>query len=228
MSNFTKITQANQKEFLETLSDSLVVLFFDAPFTDQEQLVNAAIESLQSTEDIKDKIVIGLVNVEETNDLANELDVHSVPAVLCRYKGKVVRRIDTLEKSNLGQTIREELKKLSILSGVKGEVELSEKDRFREYLQKLTNRHNVMIFMKGNPEQPRCGFSKQMMELLGNYKVEFGTFDILLDEQVRQGLKEYSDWPTYPQIYVKGEFVGGLDILKQLHQGGELEKTLSP
>lgn len=96
-----------------------------------------------------------------------------------------------------------------------------------ERLKSLINKAKVMVFMKGNPSQPKCGFSRTLMEMLKGTGVAFETFDILEDEEVRQGLKEYSKWPTYPQVYVKGELIGGLDILKELKEGGELESTLN-
>jgi len=95
-------------------------------------------------------------------------------------------------------------------------------------LKSLINKESVMIFMKGAPENPRCGFSKQLVSILSAEvpDVKYGHFDILSDEEVRQGLKTFSNWPTYPQIYVKGELVGGLDILKELQEAGELKDTL--
>uniref|UniRef100_A0A915BLX6 Glutaredoxin n=1 Tax=Parascaris univalens TaxID=6257 RepID=A0A915BLX6_PARUN len=72
-----------------------------------------------------------------------------------------------------------------------------------------------MVFMKGTPEQPRCGFSQQTVELLKSIHADFSSFDVLNDEEVRQGLKEYSNWPTYPQIYLDGELLGGLDVLRE-------------
>ncbi len=73
-----------------------------------------------------------------------------------------------------------------------------------------------MLFMKGSPDQPRCGFSRQTVEVLSENDIQFASFDILSDEEVRAGLKVYSDWPTYPQVYVHGTLVGGLDILKEM------------
>ena len=69
-----------------------------------------------------------------------------------------------------------------------------------------------MLFMKGDPTAPKCGFSRQTIEMFSSLNAKYGTFDILSDDAVRQGLKTYSDWPTYPQLYIKGEFIGGLDI----------------
>ncbi|XP_034254908.1 glutaredoxin-3 [Thrips palmi] len=110
-----------------------------------------------------------------------------------------------------------------------GELEsmLPKKMSLDERLKSLINKAKVMVFMKGNPSQPKCGFSRTLMEILKGTGVDFETFDILEDEVVRQGLKEYSKWPTYPQVYVKGELIGGLDIIKEMKEGGELESTLN-
>ncbi|EKX44212.1 hypothetical protein GUITHDRAFT_47450, partial [Guillardia theta CCMP2712] len=91
-----------------------------------------------------------------------------------------------------------------------------------EMLQTLINKSPIMLFMKGSPSQPQCGFSKQMVSLLQRHNIEFDHFDILQDDLVRQELKRFSKWATYPQLYVNGELVGGLDICKELVEAGEL------
>ena len=83
-------------------------------------------------------------------------------------------------------------------------------------LIRLTRKDPVMLFMKGTPTAPKCGFSRQAVELLQAQQVPFGSFDILQDETVRQGLKQQFDWPTFPQVYVHGELQGGLDILQEM------------
>uniref|UniRef100_A0A9L0JL67 Glutaredoxin 3 n=1 Tax=Equus asinus TaxID=9793 RepID=A0A9L0JL67_EQUAS len=98
--------------------------------------------------------------------------------------------------------------------------------KLEERLKVLTNKASVMLFMKGNKQEAKCGFSKQILEILNSTGVDYETFDILEDEEVRQGLKAYSNWPTYPQLYVKGELVGGLDIVKELKENGELMPIL--
>jgi len=89
-------------------------------------------------------------------------------------------------------------------------------------LRALTTQAPVMLFMKGAPEAPRCGFSRQIVELLNGAGVKFGSFDILSDQRVREGLKKLSNWPTYPQLYAEGELLGGLDVVKELAAAGEL------
>ena len=93
-------------------------------------------------------------------------------------------------------------------------------------LKALINRNKVMLFMKGLPSAPKCGFSRQMCELLNHYNVAYDSFNILEDEEVRQGLKKYSDWPTYPQLYINGDLVGGLDICKEMAESGDLQEML--
>ncbi|CDS01917.1 probable glutaredoxin [Sporisorium scitamineum] len=92
--------------------------------------------------------------------------------------------------------------------------------------KKLMEQSKVMLFMKGDPETPRCGFSQKTVNLLRQEKVEFGHYDILKDENVRQGLKKLNEWPTFPQIIVNGELIGGLDILKESIESGEFQEML--
>jgi Grx4 family monothiol glutaredoxin len=102
-----------------------------------------------------------------------------------------------------------------------------EKDT-KKYLESLINQAPLMLFIKGTPETPRCGFTKELITLLSNANITgYKTFDILQDDNVRQKLKEYSSWQTYPQVYVNGQFVGGLDILKQMNEEGTLVHTLT-
>lgn len=94
-------------------------------------------------------------------------------------------------------------------------------------LKQLVNMAPVMLFMKGVPDAPECGFSRTIVGMLKADAVPFGHFNILDDEDVRQGLKTYSDWPTYPQVYVKGVLIGGLDILKEMKEDGSLKDQLA-
>ena len=99
-------------------------------------------------------------------------------------------------------------------------------ESLNDRLGKLIKRHDCMLFMKGLPSAPKCGFSRKIVELLEKEGVSYDAFNILEDEEVRQGLKEFSNWPTYPQLYVKGDLVGGLDIVEELAEGGELKDML--
>lgn len=90
-------------------------------------------------------------------------------------------------------------------------------------LDRLINQERVMLFMKGSPEMPACGFSARAVEILIDEGIYFETFDIYSDEEVRQSLKEYKEWPTYPQLYIDGDLIGGLDIMLEMQEDGEFE-----
>jgi monothiol glutaredoxin len=96
----------------------------------------------------------------------------------------------------------------------------------RERVAELVGSGNVVLFMKGTRTAPQCGFSASVVEILDEYLDDYATVNVLADPEVRQGIKDFSEWPTIPQLYVKGEFVGGSDIVRDLHQGGELEPIL--
>ena len=86
--------------------------------------------------------------------------------------------------------------------------------------------NDVVLFMKGTPVMPQCGFSAAVVQALSNLGVKFKGVDVLADMKIRDGIKQYSNWPTIPQLYVKGEFVGGCDIIREMFQAGELQQTL--
>ncbi|CAD5215324.1 unnamed protein product [Bursaphelenchus okinawaensis] len=92
-------------------------------------------------------------------------------------------------------------------------------------IQGLVEQGDVVLFMKGSPDQPMCGFSKTAKMILEFHQIPFKSVNVLADEDVREGIKEFSDWPTIPQLYVKGQFVGGSDILLQMHKDGEITQV---
>lgn len=100
-------------------------------------------------------------------------------------------------------------------------------DALKNRLEKLMRSYPIMLFMKGTPEDPQCGFSKKAVQILKAENVKFGTFDILNDNEVREGLKKLSNWPTYPQLYCNGELIGGSDIIIAMHEGGELKQAFT-
>lgn len=93
-------------------------------------------------------------------------------------------------------------------------------------IENLLNSSNVVLFMKGNADMPMCGFSANTVSILKNLGVSFKTFNILNDPDIRQGLKDHSNWPTYPQLYIKGQLIGGNDIVTAMFQNGELKEFL--
>lgn len=95
-----------------------------------------------------------------------------------------------------------------------------------ERIDELVKNNDVVLFMKGSPLFPQCGFSSRAIAILDHLNVEFASVDVLQDQEIRQGIKEYSDWPTIPQLYVKGEFLGGSDIMMEMYEAGELQELV--
>ena len=98
--------------------------------------------------------------------------------------------------------------------------------KLKEQLDKLVDNHTIVVFMKGSKLMPMCGFSNNVVQILNMLGVPYETVDVLENEAVRQGIKEYSNWPTIPQVYINGELVGGSDIMIELYQSGELQQMV--
>lgn len=96
----------------------------------------------------------------------------------------------------------------------------------KERIDNLVNQNKILVFMKGSKLMPQCGFSNNVVQILNALGVPYETVDVLGDGDIRQGIKEYSNWPTIPQVYINGEFVGGSDILIELYQQGELQQMV--
>ena len=96
----------------------------------------------------------------------------------------------------------------------------------RERIQTEVDANDVLLFMKGTPVFPQCGFSAAVIQVLSHLQVKFSSVNVLEDPDIRDGIKQYSDWPTIPQLYVKGEFVGGCDIIREMYETGELKTFL--
>lgn len=96
----------------------------------------------------------------------------------------------------------------------------------KERIDRLVHQHKILVFMKGNKLMPQCGFSNNVVQILNTLGVPYETVDVLEDYEIRQGIKEYSSWPTIPQVYLNGEFVGGSDIMIELYQKGELPQMV--
>ena len=96
----------------------------------------------------------------------------------------------------------------------------------RTKIEALIKSNPIFVFMKGNKLMPQCGFSNNVVQILNSLGISFETFDVLTDMEIREGIKEFSNWPTIPQVYVKGEFIGGSDILISMYNSGELKEKL--
>ncbi|MFD1105941.1 Grx4 family monothiol glutaredoxin [Sphingobium olei] len=100
-------------------------------------------------------------------------------------------------------------------------------DAVQQRIADIVNGNDVVLFMKGTPLFPQCGFSSRAIAILDHLGVAYDTVDVLQDQGIRQGIKAYSDWPTIPQLYVKGEFVGGSDIMMEMYEAGELQQLMT-
>jgi monothiol glutaredoxin len=100
-------------------------------------------------------------------------------------------------------------------------------DNITTWLTKKITTSDVVLFMKGTPEVPECGFSNQVVQILNHLGIEYSSVNVLEDEKIRNGIKEYTNWPTIPQLYVKSEFVGGCDILREMFEENELQQMFT-
>ena len=99
-------------------------------------------------------------------------------------------------------------------------------ENIKERINDIVKKNEVCLFMKGTPEVPQCGFSLAVSNMLKHLEVNFTGINVLEDQEIREGIKVYSDWPTIPQLYIKGEFIGGCDIVKEMFEKGDLQKKL--
>jgi len=206
---------------------SKAILLFWAPWNEasiEGGPMDQVLRALSSTS--SDSMVFGRVHAEDVPELSEMYGVNVVPTfVLTDAKGNLfekieggddIARVTQCAQLLMNRNAKEETERAPVTPP-------SEEERLNKRLSKLVRASEVMLFMKGEPKAPKCGFSRQAVELLEGSSILFGSFDILSDESVRQGLKKFSDWPTYPQLYVKGELMGGLDILKDMSTEGNLK-----
>uniref|UniRef100_A0A0G4HW89 Thioredoxin domain-containing protein n=1 Tax=Chromera velia CCMP2878 TaxID=1169474 RepID=A0A0G4HW89_9ALVE len=179
-----------------------------------------------------------LVDADKSADLMKSNKVQSIPTVLITKSGAVLAKIEGANPPALVQQLKQfssqlEAGMLKVDSNVAAAggpaaatAASAPEESQQQRLERLTKAASVMVFMKGSKQQPFCKFSRALMGILNEYKVDFDTFDVLMDESVRAGMKTFSNWPTFPQLYVNGEFVGGVDIVTEMHQDGSLKELM--
>jgi len=202
-------------------SSGLSVIHFMAPWAEECKNMQGVINTL--AQQYKDAVSFSELNAEELAEVSVKHEIVAVPTIILFKEGKAVGRVDGFKAAELTKLVQAHAS--SQASSTKA-APARPKEDLNTRLARLIQAHKCMLFMKGNPDEPKCGFSKQTIALLHSINAEFGTFDILQDDEVRQGLKTFSNWPTFPQLYLDGELLGGLDILKEMHEGGELASTL--
>ncbi|THD24824.1 Glutaredoxin [Fasciola hepatica] len=208
------------KNELSTSKTSLVLNVID-PQVVQCAQVSDVLKIL--AEDPKNKnILFRDVDARNFETLTRELKVNTVPTVILFHHGVEINRVCGANAAEITKAVMA----LQARHSAPGTGDHSGPSSLETRLRQLINRAPIMLFMKGQPDAPQCGFSRQIIDILRSANARFDSFDILQDEEVRQGLKSLSNWPTYPQLYVKGELIGGLDIVKELAESGELAEII--
>ncbi|XP_017878155.1 glutaredoxin-3 [Ceratina calcarata] len=218
----TVTTLNSQGEYGEYVkSQDLSVVHFYAPWADQCSQINDVIEEMSKLAEYKG-VKFAKIEAEKVPEVSLKAGITAVPTVVLVRNEAVLDRVDGANPSALAEKVK---RYLTSKEPIPIEVNKS-KENLEERLKKLTSQAPCMLFMKGSPANPRCGFSRTIVSILDSCKADYKTFDILQDNDVREGLKKFSDWPTYPQLYINGELVGGLDIVKEMSESGELENML--
>ncbi|CAF1541135.1 unnamed protein product [Didymodactylos carnosus] len=198
--------ELENNEVCKTLNDALLSLIREPEFMHQLQLCR--------------------VNADhEVYDLLNRYNVTSAPTILLIHKKQLIDRVDGFNQSELIKKVKLHLNTIGIVNTTTTDQQQSTqltKDT-EQRIQQLLNRSPIILFMKGTPTNPQCGFSRQACHILDENNIKFDYFDILSDTNLREQLKKYSNWPTYPQLYMNGELLGGLDIMKQMIETGDFQ-----
>lgn len=167
------------------------------------------------------------VEAEANPEVSEKLDIATVPTFVLLKGGVVFGKVEGADPPVLAKRVQELANERLADKEAVGDGAGGLEPELRAKLKRLISASPVMLFMKGGAQEPKCKFSRRMVEMLRGAGVDFGSFDILSDEQVRAGLKIYSNWPTFPQLYVKGVLVGGVDDAAKLAEGGDLKAQLA-
>lgn len=215
MANFVEATSHRQfDDILSKAGRNLTVVHFQAAWAPQCSQMNDVMAELAKGHAHATFVKL---EAEVVPEVSEKYDIASVPTFLFFIGKEQVDRLDGAYAPELTRKVD----RLAAGGGPGGSAKSAAVD-LDQRLKKLINAAPCMLFMKGSSQEPRCGFSRQIVALLSEHNIQFSTFDIFSDEEVRQGLKTFSNWPTYPQLYVNGELVGGLDIVRELAESGEL------
>ncbi|CDF88493.1 probable Monothiol glutaredoxin-4 [Zygosaccharomyces bailii] len=213
----------NQDQFTHLTTaeagDKLVVLYFQTAWAEPCKAMNEVVKALSDEPSNRDVMFLS-IDADEQSEIAELFDVSAVPYFVLVRSGTIIKELSGADPKEFVKALNEAKTKESGTAVSQEQEEDEEEDEETEEelnsrLTKLTQAAPVMLFMKGSPSEPKCGFSRQMVGILREHQVRFGFFDILKDQSVREGLKKFSDWPTFPQLYISGEFQGGLDIIKE-------------
>jgi len=213
---------SNESDYKSMLaSEKMAVAHFWADFAEECKGVTEVLNDLEKE---ISNVCIYSIEAEKLPEISMKHEIVAVPTVILFKGGKAVDRVDGMNAAEISKKVKAHA--ASPASNGFSQAPPVKKEDLNTKLKRLINAHKCMLFMKGSPKEPKCGFSKVTIGILEDMKAQYGTFDILTDDEVRQGLKAYSDWPTFPQLYVDGELVGGLDIIKEMVESGEFESMI--
>ena len=210
-------------------SGAPALLYFHAPWSDVCQDMAAVIDEIERA--WTGKVSVCRVDAEKQLELSKEFGVSAVPLCVLVTGGEAKERVEGMDALDLDEKMHRvfsgSIGSVRSTGGGRGGDAAQPKQSLDERLDALVTQKRVMLFMKGTPDEPRCGFSQKAVNALRGVGCDdFGSFDILEDQAVRQGLKEKSKWPTYPQLYCDGELVGGCDIILEMAEDGSLREEL--
>lgn len=209
---FTELTKSDPNK--------LIALYFHTPWAGPCQTMNSVFKTLAEA---NTSVLFISINADDHAEISELFEVSAVPYFILIRNSTILKELSGADPkefiSALNQFTEPQATKAAgapvTPAAPAPAVEEESPEALDERLKKLTSAAPVMLFMKGSPSAPQCGFSRQLVAILREHQVRFGFFDILKDDSVRQGLKSFSDWPTFPQLYINGEFQGGLDIVKE-------------
>lgn len=220
---------------------TLLIISFHAPWAAPCAQMATVLKTLAAEYPADNSTSWVSINAEELSDLSEKYDVTAVPFLVLSRDGKVLETVSGSSAVKVRTAIETHAGKAGsaatngngseATNGGAMEVDEQEldpakaKEELNKRLEELVKAAPVMLFMKGKPSAPQCGFSRQIVAMLREHSVKYGFFDILADDEVRQGLKEFADWPTYPQLWIDGELVGGLDIVSITRSYSRLSRT---
>ena len=203
---------ANKSDFDKVLAEHpFVVAHFYTEWCEPSIQLNALIDSWVE-EKYHENVFFVAVDAEKATSVVQDLSVEAVPMIVFFRNAKFVFNVEGARVEAIEGTI----KRLYYASDAHEPLETR--------LKNIIERERIVVFLTGTPSQPQCGFTSRICEILARANISFGHFDIMTDNEVLHGLKKYSNWPTYPQVYVDGQLVGGCDIIVQADKEGTLHE----
>ncbi|KYK55967.1 monothiol glutaredoxin-4 [Drechmeria coniospora] len=237
MSKITEITSFSQWEQLVSSipATTLLIVSFHTPWAAPCAQMATVLATLASEHPVSEppSSVWVSIDAEKLSDVSEMYNVTAVPFLVLQRNGRVIESVSGSSAVKVRTAIETHMQpgiNASSIEGAANGIEqpngdskkdetpadpVKQKEELFKRLEDLVKAAPVMLFMKGTPSSPQCGFSRQLVGILREDSVKYGFFNILADDEVRQGLKEYAEWPTYPQLWVDGELIGGLDIVKE-------------